>query len=170
MATDYRQMWTDLGLDLEAHDELLNNLGQAYQEIFLGQQGRPEGMSYFDFVISEVHGLRVKELLDAKAEGRPVVGSFCVFVPEELILAVGGVSVGLCAGAEIAFDQVEEYLPRNTCALIKAFFGFGLARVCPFLSAADLLVGENTCDGKKKAWEIADGLIAPIWTTPGSAA
>ena len=162
MATDYRQMWTDLGLDLEAHDALLQALGQGYQDIFLAQKGRPAGMGYFDFVMSEVHGLRVKELLDAKAEGRPVVGSFCVFVPEELVLAVGGVAVGLCAGAEFAFDKVEQHIPRNTCALIKAFLGFGLARVCPYLTAADLLVGENTCDGKKKAWEIADGLIAPI--------
>jgi benzoyl-CoA reductase/2-hydroxyglutaryl-CoA dehydratase subunit BcrC/BadD/HgdB len=162
MATDYTQMWTDLGLDLEAHDALLRALGQSYQDIYLAQKGRPKGMEYFDFVMSEVHGLRIRELLDAKAAGRPVIGSFCVFVPEELVLAVGGVSVGLCAGAEFAFDKVEEHLPRNTCALIKAFFGFGLAKVCPYIMAADLLVGENTCDGKKKAWEIAGDLLAPM--------
>lgn len=86
--SNYRQMWLDLGLDLEAHDALLSILGGAYQDIFLSQKDRPEGMKYFDFVMSEVHGLRIKELMDAKAQGRKVVGSYCVFVPEEMILAV----------------------------------------------------------------------------------
>lgn len=31
--------------------------------------------------------------------------------------------------------------------------GFKLARVCPYIESADLVVGENTCDGKKKAYE-----------------
>jgi benzoyl-CoA reductase/2-hydroxyglutaryl-CoA dehydratase subunit BcrC/BadD/HgdB len=40
-------------------------------------------------------------------------------VPEELILAVDGVSVGLCAGAEFNFEGAEEVLPGNLCPLIK---------------------------------------------------
>ncbi len=158
-ATDYRSMWSDLGLDLEKHDALLGVLGQAYQSTFLTQKQRPSGMGYFDFVMSEVHGLRIKELQDAKAAGRKVIGSFCVFVPEELILAVDGVSVGLCAGAEFNNEAAERYLPRNTCALIKSFFGFTLERVCPYLASCDLVVGENTCDGKKKAYEIYADLV-----------
>ena len=66
-------MWKSLGLDLKAHDALLFVLGQGYQEVFLSQQNRPKGMQYFDFVMSEVHGLRIKELMDAKAEGRKVI-------------------------------------------------------------------------------------------------
>jgi hypothetical protein len=38
-------------------------------------------MRYLDFVMGEVHGLRIKELVDAKAAGGIVVGAFCVFVP-----------------------------------------------------------------------------------------
>jgi len=67
MSEDYRSMWEDLGLDLAGHDALLGVLGQAYQDIYLAQKNRPEGMGYFDFVMSEVHGLRIKELLDEKA-------------------------------------------------------------------------------------------------------
>ena len=59
MSEDYRSMWVDLGLDLAAHDALLGVLGQAYQDNYLAQQNRPEGMGYFDFVMSEVHGLRI---------------------------------------------------------------------------------------------------------------
>jgi len=111
-------------------------------------------MRYFDFVISEVHGLRVKELQDAKAAGRKVIGTFCVFVPDELILAADAISVGLCAGADFGIEEAEKLLPRNTCSLIKSFFGFKLSKVCPYLEACDLVVGETTCDGKKKAYEI----------------
>jgi benzoyl-CoA reductase/2-hydroxyglutaryl-CoA dehydratase subunit BcrC/BadD/HgdB len=155
-------MWSGLGLDLEKHDALLAVLGQTYQTLFLNRPGRPEGMRYFDFVMSEVHGLRIKEILDAKAAGRTIVGSFCVFVPEELILAVDGISVGLCAGAEFGFEQAERYLPRNTCSLIKSFFGFTLERVCPYIASCDLVVGENTCDGKKKAYERFAELVSDL--------
>jgi len=163
MSEDYRQMWTDLGLDLAAHDALLNVLGAGYQQVFMSQKFRPAGMSYFDFVMSEVHGLRVKELLNAKAEGRKVVGAFCLFVPEEIVLAAGGVMVGLCTGADFATEKVEELLPRNTCALIKSAFGFKLGRVCPYMESADMIVGENTCDGKKKAYESFGKLVKNLY-------
>lgn len=163
MGEDYRPMWQGLGLDLDAHDALLGILGPLYEKTFTAQQKRPEGMKYFDFVMSEVHGLRIKELMDAKAAGRKVFGSFCVFVPEELILAVDGILVGLCAGAEFAPDEVEKLLPRNTCSLIKGAFGFALAKVCPFLEASDLVVGENTCDGKKKSYEIFRDLVNDLY-------
>ena len=71
-STEYTKMWQDLGLDLEAHEGLLEVLGTFYNDIYLSQADRPKGMEYFDFVISEIHGLRVKELQDAKKEGRPV--------------------------------------------------------------------------------------------------
>jgi benzoyl-CoA reductase/2-hydroxyglutaryl-CoA dehydratase subunit BcrC/BadD/HgdB len=153
MGEDYTGMWKEMGLDLEAHDALLQVLGQGYGQIYLGQQGRPEAMAYFDFVMGEVHGLRIKELLDEKAAGRKIIGSYCVFVPEELALAANATLVGLCSGADFAMEEVEKLLPRNTCALIKSAFGFKLGKVCPYLETADMVVGENTCDGKKKAYE-----------------
>jgi benzoyl-CoA reductase/2-hydroxyglutaryl-CoA dehydratase subunit BcrC/BadD/HgdB len=153
MTIDHRPMWQELGLDLEAHDALLGVLGPLYQDVFLGQPNRPQGMDYFNFVISEVHGLRIRELLDYKRQGGFVVGTFCTFVPEELVIAAGGICVGLCAGAEWSTPEVDQLLPRTTCALIRGAFGFASAKVCPYLAASDLVVGENTCDGKKKAWE-----------------
>ena len=159
MTETYRSMWTDLGLDLDAHDALLGVLGTAYKDIYLAQKNRPEGMGYFDFVMSEVHGLRIKELMDEKAAGRKIIGSFCVFVPEEIVLAANATLVGLCSGADFAMEEVERMLPRNTCALIKSAFGFKLGKVCPYLESADMIVGENTCDGKKKAYESLDHLV-----------
>ncbi|GAB6190573.1 double-cubane-cluster-containing anaerobic reductase [Desulfocastanea catecholica] len=163
MGEDYRLMWTELGLDLQAHDALLGVLGQAYGDIFLSQKNRPEGMGYFDFVMSEVHGLRIRELLDEKKAGRKIIGSYCVFVPEEIALAANATLVGLCSGADFAMDEVERILPRNTCALIKSAFGFKLGKVCPYLESADMIVGENTCDGKKKAYESLGHLVENLY-------
>ena len=154
MSNPYDAMWEKLNLDLEAHAGLLEVLGKFYGDIYMSQQGRLRGMEYLDFVLSEVHGLRIKELQDAKASGKKVIGTFCIFVPEEIVLAAGGIQVGLCAGAEIGKDEAEKVLPRNTCALIKSFVGFKLSRLCPFIESCDLIVGETTCDGKKKAYEI----------------
>ena len=163
MSTDYRQMWTELGLDLEAHDALLGTLNQAYQDIYLTQKSRPEAMQYFDFVMSEVHGLRIQELRDEQKAGRKVIGSYCVFVPEEIVLAGQATLVGLCSGADFAMEEVEKVLPRNTCALIKSSFGFKLGKVCPFLEVSDMIVGENTCDGKKKAYESLNELVDRLY-------
>jgi benzoyl-CoA reductase/2-hydroxyglutaryl-CoA dehydratase subunit BcrC/BadD/HgdB len=74
-------------------------------------------MEYQNFVLSEVHGLRIKELQDAKAQGRKVIGTFCVFVPEELVLAAEAVCVGLCAGAEIGKETAGKC--RLRCPWLK---------------------------------------------------
>ncbi len=162
MSADYDAMWEKLNLDLDAHAGLLEVLGKFYGDIYLSQSGRLRGMEYLDFVLSEIHGLRIKELMDAKAAGRKVIGTFCVFVPEEIVLAAGAVQVGLCAGAEIGKEAAEKVLPRNTCALIKSFVGFKMSRLCPYLESCDLVVGETTCDGKKKAYEIFSD-YAPLY-------
>lgn len=152
--TSYRGMWSDLGLDLEAHEGLLGILSGSYKETYLSQENRPESMSYFDFVVSEAHGLRIQELVEEKGKGNKVIGTFCVFVPEEIILALDAVCVGLCAGAEIGFDVAETILPTNLCPLIKSFMGFEMASLCPYMRCVDMVVGETTCDGKKKTYEL----------------
>ncbi len=155
----YTEMWERLNLDIPAHDALLTVLGKFYGDIYLSQEGRLRGAQYLDFVLSEVHGLRVQEIQAAKAAGKKVVGTFCVFVPEELTLAAGAVQVGLCAGAKAGAERAETILPRNTCDLIKSFVGFKLARICPYTESCDLVVGETTCDGKKKAYEAFGELV-----------
>ena len=162
MSGKYMEMWRSLGLNLEAHQGLLAVLSDAYKGIYLSQKNRPEGMKYFDLVISEVHGQRIVEIVEEKIKGKPVFGTFCIYVPEELILAVDGVSIGLCAGADVGAEEAEKYLPRNTCALIKAFMGFKLAGLCPYVESSDLIIGETTCDGKKKAYEILNEITGKV--------
>jgi benzoyl-CoA reductase/2-hydroxyglutaryl-CoA dehydratase subunit BcrC/BadD/HgdB len=153
-AKNYNEMWKSLGMNLKAHEGLLEVLGKAYSDTFLSQKNRPAGMGYLDFVMSEIHGLRIEELVEARKRGRKVIGTFCLYVPEEIILAADAISVGLCAGADFGTELAEQVLPRNTCALIKSFVGFKLAGVCPYVEACDLVIGETTCDGKTKAYEV----------------
>jgi len=89
-----------------AHDALLETLGNSYHDIYMTQQDRPEGIESFDFVMSEAHGLRIKKLMDKKVAGRKIIGSFCVFIPEEFVLAADAVLVGLCTGADFAMEEV----------------------------------------------------------------
>ncbi|MCL5290863.1 MAG: 2-hydroxyacyl-CoA dehydratase family protein [Firmicutes bacterium] len=160
MTSDYRKMWESIGLNLEAHDQLLQALPPAYGQVYMSQENRPDGMEYFDFVVSEVHGLRIQELQEHKAKGGKVVGAFCVFVPEEIVRAAGGLCIGLCSGIEIGTAQAEKVLPRNICPLIKSFMGFKMAKVCPYFESCDMVVGETTCDGKKKAFEILNDFVS----------
>jgi len=159
MSEEYRAMWEALGINMKRHDALLAALPAIYQQVYLSQQRRPQAMGFYDFVVSEIHGLRVKELMDHKAKGGKVFGTFCVYVPEEIIVAAGGIAVGLCGGADFSVPTAEQILPRNLCALIKSAFGFKLGAICPYFQAADLIIGETTCDGKKKTWEILDEYI-----------
>ncbi len=151
---DWCKMWEAMGLNLEAHDELLNALPPIYQEIYLNQENRPKKMEYFDLVVAEIHGLRIKELQDIRTNGGKVVGTFCVYVPEEIVLAAGGTCIGLCGGVDVGADEAEKVLPRNICPLIKSFMGFKLSKICPYFESCDVVVGETTCDGKKKAFEV----------------
>ena len=154
MANENVPMWQELGIDLKPHETLMNALGPMFQEIYLAQKNRPQGMGFYDFVVGDIHGIRVKELREHAKKGGKVVATYCVFVPEEIVWAAGGIPVGLCAGTQFSIPMAESVLPRNTCALIKSSFGFKLGRICPYVQASHLIVGETTCDGKKKMFEI----------------
>jgi|WetSurMetagenome_2_1015567.scaffolds.fasta_scaffold144572_2 benzoyl-CoA reductase/2-hydroxyglutaryl-CoA dehydratase subunit BcrC/BadD/HgdB len=159
MSEKYVEMWKSIGMDIEKHNILLNALGQFYGSIYLSQKNRPKKMDYFDFVVSEIHGLRIKELNDQRAQGKKVIGAFCIYAPEELAYAADASMVGLCGGADFSVPDGEAVLPRNLCPLIKSFYGFKLNGTCPYFQSSDLVVGETTCDGKKKVYELLRELI-----------
>jgi benzoyl-CoA reductase/2-hydroxyglutaryl-CoA dehydratase subunit BcrC/BadD/HgdB len=89
-----------------------------------------------------------------KDGGKGVVGTFCSYVPVELIMAAGLIPVGLCSTSDETISEAEKTLPRNLCPLIKASYGFAVTDKCPYMYFADLVVGETTCDGKIKMYEL----------------
>ncbi|WP_346873923.1 double-cubane-cluster-containing anaerobic reductase [Clostridium sp. UBA5988] len=151
---DYRKMWEGLNMDLETHDQLCEVLPAMFEDVYLTQENRPESMDYFNFVIAEIHGVRPAELIEHQKNGGKVFGTFCVYVPDEVIFAAGAIATGLCGGSQFWVPGGEKVLPSSTCPLIKASVGARLDKTCPFFRIADMYIGETTCDGKKKAWEI----------------
>lgn len=88
-----------------------------------------------------------------KEQGKPLVGIFCTYLPIELPLAAGAAVVSLCSVSDETIPAAERDLPRNLCPLIKASYGFAKTDKCPYFYFSDLVIGETTCDGKKKMYE-----------------
>ncbi len=99
--------------------------------------------------------VRIKEM---KESGTPVVGVFCIFTPWEVMRAAGAVTVSLCSTSEKPIAAAEEHLPRNLCPLIKSSYGFAMTDTCPYFHFCDFVLGETTCDGKKKMFECLNEL------------
>jgi len=110
-------------------------------------------------MIENIYTGRIQEMLDAKKAGKPVIGTFCVYVPEEIIQAAGGLCIGLCGGSQATVPDAEKILPRNICPMVKSAFGFKISGMCPFFQAVDFVYGETTCDAKKKTWELLDKYV-----------
>jgi len=89
-------------------------------------------------------------------------------MPEEVVLVVDGILLGLCAGADVDSKGVDQVLRRTTCAPIQGAFGSAISKVWPYLSAGDLVGGEGTCDGKRRAREVFAEYVARR-VTPGPA-
>lgn len=92
--------------------------------------------------------------LEIKKQNIPFVGTFCTYTPTEVIMAAGAVPVGLCSFSDEPIPEAEQELPRNLCPLVKSSYGFAKTQKCPYFYFSDLIVGETTCDGKKKMYEL----------------
>lgn len=92
--------------------------------------------------------------MEVKQQGRTLAGVFCTFTPIELFDAAEILTVSLCGMSDEAIADAEADLPKNLCPLIKASYGFAKTDKCPYFYFADFIVGETTCDGKKKMYEL----------------
>lgn len=95
--------------------------------------------------------LKVKEL---KSQGANIVGTFCTYTPNEIIYAANAIPVTLCGISNDTIPAAEIHLPKNLCPLIKSSYGYAVSDKCPYMYFSDLVVGETTCDGKKKMYEL----------------
>ncbi len=112
-----------------------------------------------DFAEARREGfLKVKELKDS---GKNVCGCFCQYTPAEIIRAAGLYQVGLCGKSAAPIKTAETRLPANLCPLIKSSYGHALEQSCPYAYFSDVVVGETTCDGKKKMYELL-GELKPM--------
>lgn len=86
--------------------------------------------------------------------GAPAIGMYCGYAPVELVRAMGAVPVFLCSFSRKPIAAAETVLPANLCPLIKSSFGFIKTDTCPFYALSQAIIGETTCDGKKKMFEL----------------
>ncbi len=100
-------------------------------------------------------------LTEHKEAGGKVAGIYCLFAPTELVRAAGAIPVSLCGKKEAPISAAEKTLPPNLCPLIKSSYGYAVTETCPFFAASDFILGETTCDGKKKMFELM-GRIKPV--------
>ena len=140
----------------EKMKDSLSNIALKTIDLVKQNKNRPEGMAYYDEIIST--DKREKELKDIKNK---IIGTFCFFTPEELVYASGCLPVRLCSGFSETIIPAEEVLPRDICPLIKSSFGFKILRESYF-ELCDLVIMPTSCDAKKKLGEnISDYL--PVW-------
>jgi len=104
---------------------------------------------------------RVLDLIIARrGTGAPVIGMYCGYAPVELVRAMGASPIFLCSFSRKTIPAAETMLPSNLCPLIKSSFGFIKTDSCPFYALSEAIIGETTCDGKKKMFELI-GHIKP---------
>lgn len=151
---EHKKLLSDIGVDVERHAKMMSMGLESYKQQFMTQENRPEGMKYFDWFMSEIQGQRIAEINKLRAEKKPAVGTFCIFVPEEIVTGAGGACYGLCGGSPATIADAETELPRNICPLIKSAHGFKLQKTCAYTQSSDFIYGETTCEAKKKTWEI----------------
>ncbi len=116
----------------------------------------PMPSSFEEFSEARKNGfLKAKAVKD---QGGLIAGVFCTFTPNEIFDAAGIHTVSLCGTSEETISAAEAHLPKNLCPLIKSSYGFALAQKCPYTYFSDIIIGETTCDGKKKMYELLSEL------------
>ncbi|MFV0439569.1 MAG: double-cubane-cluster-containing anaerobic reductase [Desulfopila sp.] len=104
--------------------------------------------------LQEATDCNLEDIGRAKQAGSTAIGFYCLYSPTEIAVAAGSISLPLCGTRNEPVSAAEEVLPRNLCPLIKSSYGFGISKTCPFFESADFIVGDTTCDGKKKMFEL----------------
>ncbi|HEX9802722.1 MAG TPA: double-cubane-cluster-containing anaerobic reductase [Gammaproteobacteria bacterium] len=114
----------------------------------------PQAMDYFYDLFRRVY---------CQGEALPreglTVGTTCIHAPEELIYAMGATPVRLCNGS-YHYDQIgADFMPAKSCSLVKATLGMlGSENPVPRTGKLDLVVNPTTCDQKKKASAMIEGM------------
>ena len=93
-----------------------------------------------------------------KEKGGKIAGYLCSYTPHEIIEAAGIALIGICGSDEEGVQEAEKVLPKNMCPLIKGTYGMAASQKCPYTYFSDIIIGETTCDGKKKMYELLNDI------------
>ena len=102
--------------------ETLNRRMKGLTDYLKARNSSIRSMDYFYNLADSIFDQRANELKEFKSSGGKVIGIMCNFVPEEMIIAAGAVSIRLAFGFSDTILTAEEYMPRNFCPLLKSSF------------------------------------------------
>ncbi len=155
-------MWAELNMDVQLHDQLMEHAERTHSRNFLWQRNRPETMALFDTALHDSHGQRVAEVMEFRRHGGRSIGSFCIYLPDEIAMAAGVLNIPLCGGTGFSVNYADKILPRDICPLVRSTFGMALSGTCPYKTLKDCVVGETTCDAKKKTWDLLNFRVLEV--------
>lgn len=89
-----------------------------------------------------------------KENGGKIAGIYCSFAPVEILDAAGIHIVNLSGNTDKTIIDAESDLPTNVCPLIKSSYGAAISDNSGYTYLSDIIIGETTCDGKKKMYEL----------------
>jgi bcr-type benzoyl-CoA reductase subunit C len=109
-----------------------------------------------------------KEILEYKAQGKKVFGWLCTYVPEEVILAAGGLPIRITGyNQEMELEDGNAYLYINNCSFSRSCLQLGLRKEYDFL---DGVIGGSTCDGARRLFDLWRYYLHPaffqVFTVP----
>ena len=102
------------------------------------------------------------DIEQAKAEGRSVVGFYCVYSPTEVAVAAGAIPVPLCGTRNDPIASAEEVLPRNLCPLIKSSYGFAVSDTCAFFDRRISSLATPPATAKRRCSNCFPGTRQPM--------
>ena len=114
----------------------------------------PSPLDYFYGVMESVFIKNNPEsILNSSPDNQPVLGIYCIMIPEEFIYAAGAVPIRLCSGCFESSQIGEDLIPRDGCPLVKSTMGFSIQTGLKIFDMCDVVVIPTTCDAKRKLGE-----------------
>lgn len=88
-------------------------------------------------------------VMDLKEQGIPLVGTYCTFMPQEIAMAAGAVVVSCARPLMKPLKRPKRSAAEPVSANQKQLRVWQ-NRQMPYFYFSDTVVGETTCDGKRK--------------------
>ena len=139
----------------QIHNRLALEAGDTLKKIRDDFPDSPAGMEYFYNRIGDKYSGKEPE------SKKTVIGTMCIQVPDELILAADAKPVRLCSGS-FTYDQAgAEFMPSKSCALVKSTMG--MLHLEGQEKNMKMVVVPTTCDQKKKSAEMLNEFGFPVY-------
>jgi benzoyl-CoA reductase/2-hydroxyglutaryl-CoA dehydratase subunit BcrC/BadD/HgdB len=84
-------------------------------------------MQRFDHSFHASHAGRVAEIREYRSKGGKSIGTFCIYVPDEIALAADVLPIPLCGGSGWSVNYADKMFPRDICPLIRSTFGMAFS-------------------------------------------